>query len=168
MGAFFTNIQIRRGPDVSAGTIERILDSMAGAAGMERCLGDQPADRTIVVRGGPGDWVSVYDEATEGQDTKLLDGLAKALSQGTNTHAVAVLVHDSDVLRLALFENGKGGLRMVEGGPGENPAAGWAVCPDDGRDFASLLEAALKRMEGGAEDALRKGEEEWTATGSLS
>ena len=69
---------------------------------------------------------------------------------------------------MSLFEKGKGGLRMVEGGPGENPDAGWAVCPDDGRDYASLLEAAMKRMESGAGGPSREGEEEWTATGSLS
>jgi hypothetical protein len=69
---------------------------------------------------------------------------------------------------MSLFEKGKGGLRMIEGSPGENPDAGWAVCPDDGRDYASLLGAAIERMQGGAEDPLRKGEKEWTATGSLS
>lgn len=69
---------------------------------------------------------------------------------------------------MTLFENGKGGLRIIEGDPGENPDAGWAVCPDDGRDYASLLGAAMGRMEGGAGEPLRKGEKEWTATGSLS
>ncbi len=69
---------------------------------------------------------------------------------------------------MSLFENGRGGLRIMEGNPGENPDAGWAVCPDDGREYASLLEAALKRMEVGAGEPFRKGEKEWTATGSLS
>jgi hypothetical protein len=69
---------------------------------------------------------------------------------------------------MSLFENGRGGLRMIEGNPGEIPDTGWAFCPDDGRDYASLLGAALERMNGGAGDPLRKGEKEWTATGSLS
>jgi signal transduction histidine kinase len=69
---------------------------------------------------------------------------------------------------MSLFGNGSGSLRIIDGGPGENPDTGWAVCPDDGRDYASLLEAALERMNGGAGVPLRKGEKEWTATGSLS
>jgi signal transduction histidine kinase len=69
---------------------------------------------------------------------------------------------------MSIFENGRGGLRILDGNPGENPDAGWAVCPDDGREYASLLEAALERMEVGAGEPLRKGEKEWTATGSLS
>jgi hypothetical protein len=69
---------------------------------------------------------------------------------------------------MSLFENGRGGLRILDGNPGEHPGAGWAVCPDDGREYASLLEAALERMEVGAGELLRKGEKEWTATGSLS
>ena len=69
---------------------------------------------------------------------------------------------------MSLFERGRGGLRMIEGVPGENPDAGWAVCPDDGRDYAALLKTALERMNGEAEQTLRKGEKEWTATGSLS
>jgi signal transduction histidine kinase len=69
---------------------------------------------------------------------------------------------------MALFEKGKGGLRLIDGDRGENPFVGWAYCPDDGRDYASLLNAALERMNGGADRPLRKGEKEWTATGSLS
>ncbi len=69
---------------------------------------------------------------------------------------------------MSLFENGRGGLRMMEGNAGENPDTGWAVCPDDGRDYASLLKIALERMEVGVGEPLRKGEKEWTATGSLS
>ena len=69
---------------------------------------------------------------------------------------------------MSLFENGSGGLRLIEGRPGENPVAGWGICPDDGRNYASLLEAAMKRITGGAAGPLRKGEKEWTATGSLS
>ena len=69
---------------------------------------------------------------------------------------------------MSLFENGRGGLRMIEGSPGENPDAGWAVCPDDGRDYASLLAEALERMKSGAGKPLREGVKEWTATGFSS
>ncbi len=69
---------------------------------------------------------------------------------------------------MSLFEKGRGGLRMIEGNPGENPDAGWAACPDAGRDYASLLNAALERMRSGAGEPLRKGVTEWTATGFSS
>ena len=69
---------------------------------------------------------------------------------------------------MSLFEKGRGGLRMIEGDPGENPDAGWAVCPDDGRDYASLLDVALERMRDGAGEPLRKGVTEWSATGFSS
>ncbi len=65
---------------------------------------------------------------------------------------------------MLLFEKGRGGLRVIEGNPGETPDAGWAACPDDGRDYASLLDAALERMRSGAGEPLRKGVTEWTAT----
>jgi hypothetical protein len=69
---------------------------------------------------------------------------------------------------MALFENGRDGLRLIEGDPGENPDVAWASCPDDGRDYASLLDAALERMRSGASESLREGVKEWTATGFSS
>ena len=69
---------------------------------------------------------------------------------------------------MSLFEKGRGGLRMIEGNPGEYPDAGCASCPDDGRDYASLLNAALERMKSRAGEPLWKGVKEWTATGFSS
>jgi signal transduction histidine kinase len=69
---------------------------------------------------------------------------------------------------MTMFENGRGGLRMVQNDPVDNLEIGWAVCPDDGKDYASLLSVAIDRINGGAGEPLRKGVKEWTGTGSLS
>lgn len=107
MGAFFTNVQVRRGPNTSTSHVLDALRALAQEEGMRPCSGDEDPDRTIVVRAGPGVWLSVYDEATEDQDSAKLDALGKRLSMATATPTVTVLVHDSDVLMLALFRDGK-------------------------------------------------------------
>jgi len=108
MGSFFTNVQVRRGPNTSLEIIEAALDAFAAHAVMVRGAPDADAyDRTIVVRAGDGDWISVYDEATEDQDTMGLDALAAILSVATQSTTVSILVHDSDVLLMGLFEGGK-------------------------------------------------------------
>jgi hypothetical protein len=107
MGSYFTNVQVHA----------RRLDAMArdGVSGVLRSLlsdegfvpaGGGTADRTILVDAG-NDWISVYDEATEEQDQKVLDRLALGLSKLLDTETVAVLVHDSDVLELRLFRSGE-------------------------------------------------------------
>jgi hypothetical protein len=108
MGSFFTNVQVRRGPHTSLETIEAAVDALAAQAGMVRGEPDGDAyDRIIVVRAGEGDWISVYDEATEDQDTTGLDMLAGILSAATLSTTVSILVHHSDVLLMGLFVGGK-------------------------------------------------------------
>jgi hypothetical protein len=76
MGAFFTNLQVlvpasRSMADVAAQLDERI-DSIAGRAGLRRASADEPADRHIAIV-ADGRWISISDEATEGQDQEQLD-----------------------------------------------------------------------------------------------
>ena len=78
------------------------------------CGEDIEADRTVIV-GPPGRWLAVYDEATESQDLKALDGLAQDLSRGTGGPAVAILVHDSSELYLRLFSAGASADRIQIG-----------------------------------------------------
>jgi len=108
MGSFFTNIHIRRGPKASLETIEAALDKLAKKNGLGRCAENAAKiDRTIIIRFGESPWISLYDEATEDQDSNKLDVLGQALSESTQSSVVSVLVHDSDVLLLGLFEKGK-------------------------------------------------------------
>lgn len=67
---------------------------------------NEEADRSILV-GPQGPWIAVYDEDTEEQNEEKLDRLAKHLSTTLDSSAITVLVHDSDVLLLGLFENGR-------------------------------------------------------------
>lgn len=108
MGSFFTGIHIRRGAKSSVETIESTLDKLAKKSGLERCVDDAPKiDRTVIIRAADGPWIHVYDEATEDQDSDKLDALGEAFSESTQSSVVSVLVHDSDVLLLGLFEKGK-------------------------------------------------------------
>src|SRR5580658_5995687 len=109
MGSFFTNVHVRApaGEEESTRiTILEVVSRLAADNGLvPSAEGEQP-DRSIVVGRG-GAWIGVFDEATESQDVRLLDALAKALSEATGCPALAALVHDSDHLLLYLFEGGK-------------------------------------------------------------
>jgi hypothetical protein len=116
MGSFFTNVQLLRAGRLASAPrpaqVAAIADAIkqaALAAGFVEADPAGKADRTILVGGGDGDgrWLTIYDSATEDQDDKALDALASALSARLETSAVTVLVHDSDVLELRLFEAGK-------------------------------------------------------------
>lgn len=104
MGSFFTNVQVQ------TRDAERVLALVSKANGYRAPREGETPDRTIVVRSS-GEWTSVYDELTEGQDRRVLDALAATLSKELKTRALTVLVHDSDVLLLSLFEGGKARTR---------------------------------------------------------
>lgn len=90
MGAFFTNLQARAN------------DPAAVAAALEPLLG---ADLAWMSRSQNG-WVSIYPESTEGQDARVLEGLASGLSATLGAPVLGILIHDSDVLHLWAFANG--------------------------------------------------------------
>ena len=116
MGAFFTNVQVHTGGRAAAAVRAAVLASLRrrlDAEGFEALpaaatAADADADRTILVGpAGPEPWIAVFDEATEGQREAELDRLAAALSQDVGGASVGVLVHDSDVLALRLFRDGR-------------------------------------------------------------
>ena len=83
MGASFTNVQVRSPEGREQPTRDAIVSELAAQAskqGFVACEEAAAAERTVLV-GPPGRWIGVYDEATESQDTALLDALAKALSK---------------------------------------------------------------------------------------
>jgi len=112
MGSFFTNVQVFAGTaprgreDEIHGAIVASLRADAKAKGLSAASADEQADRTIFV-GPPGRWISVYDEASESQSLDVLDELAGTLSRATGCPTLGILVHDSDVLILRLFEAGE-------------------------------------------------------------
>jgi hypothetical protein len=110
LGAFFTNLQVHRpGPGGAAGqdAVVRALRQHLGVRYAEAAAGEEP-DRVILVGPpGAGGWVPVFDEESEGQDEGVLHGLARPISRETGGAVVTVLVHDSDVAYLRLFERGE-------------------------------------------------------------
>jgi hypothetical protein len=110
MGRFFTNVHVRaseRSSDARA-AIVAVLESRAAADGLHAVGPAESFDRLVAIGLASGSpWIAVADEATESQDVSTLEDLAKRLSRTIHGHAVSVLVHDSDVLDLRLFENGR-------------------------------------------------------------
>ena len=109
MGAFFTNVQIRIPagvePYVLANQLRGLVEHRLGDDGLVPAADGEPADREILIV--PGDrWLAFYDARTEDQDNRV-EVWARDISQAFDTDAFSVLVHDSDVLALALFERGK-------------------------------------------------------------
>lgn len=105
MGSFFTSVQIRCPAPLGLDQVTLALEGLMAARGMTPVADAAAADRTMLID-LQGDWVSVYDEVCDGQDQGELAQLASALSRAFSTHAVTILVHDSDVLLLGLFRDG--------------------------------------------------------------
>ncbi len=107
MGAFFSNVQVRTD---RVGFEKIVAELRADAASRDMSEVDEAGDpdRTVlVVPPGAGGFVSVYDEATESQDARVLDALGALVSRAAEGSAFTVLVHDSDVLALTLFASGE-------------------------------------------------------------
>jgi hypothetical protein len=88
MGTSYTNITLR-GPD---------RDQVA------QCL--KQMKRTAYVSPTTDGYTVVYDKANDNQDDADLMGLASQLSAAFECPALAVLVHDSDILAYWLFDEG--------------------------------------------------------------
>ena len=110
MGSFFTNVQVRvdaREPEQSRRRIVAALRQWMTASGYIEVHDEDNRERTFLV--GPvtkHPWITIYDSATEGQSDSVLSELTTVLSAAMRGVAIAVLMHDSDVLELTLFEQG--------------------------------------------------------------
>jgi len=103
MGAFFTSVQVHS-DDLAA--VLSALRADAREDGFDE-LGDaEGADRSVIVLPAEAGWISIYDQASEGQDVTVLEQSAERVSAALRTHCVTILVHDSDVLDLRLFRDG--------------------------------------------------------------
>jgi hypothetical protein len=111
MGSYLTNVQIfaSESPveDVRAAIIAA-LRSRAADVGLveDATLADDHAEQVIMIGpAGPEPWIAVYDKLTEDQDPESLSELGSALSR-VSAAARTVLVHDSDILQLGLYQDG--------------------------------------------------------------
>ena len=104
MGSFYTNVHVRITGDRSIARegIVSALRELARQRGMVD-VATSDADRTLAITSGR-DWISVYDSETEARDPATLRALAGAVARAAAGHAVSILVHDSDVVDLRLFD----------------------------------------------------------------
>jgi hypothetical protein len=110
MGGFFTNVQVRVGdrpPDQLRRAIINALQTWALANDFAQSDGTRKVDRTIIVGMADGLWIPVYDELAEFQYDGLLLDLCTILSASTDSAVIGILVHDSDILYIPLFEHGR-------------------------------------------------------------
>jgi hypothetical protein len=107
MGAFITAVHAKTGTGHNPESLTSAIAELMAKSGFD-VVDDGEADRTVVIVGpGADGWISIYDEGTEGQDERELVALAQLASKVTGAPAITVLVHDSDVLQLGLFESGR-------------------------------------------------------------
>jgi hypothetical protein len=109
VGAFFTNVQVHvaagRDPrQVAQLVLDHVGEHLIGE-GFRLANDGEDSDRELVIIWGPA-WVSFYDQYSEDQSGTATEW-ARWLSETLDLDALSVLVHDSDVLDLALFAHGK-------------------------------------------------------------
>ena len=108
MGATFVNIQVyTRNADTRArlDEVQACLRSVLHEDGLLPVEADQASDRTILVAAGKN-WIGVYDELCDEQLQDVASRLASELSRQLETQAITIVMHDSDVLWLELFDSG--------------------------------------------------------------
>jgi hypothetical protein len=137
MGAFFTNFQVyRKDGTQAADLILHVLAAIkeeAASSGFVETKGSAACERSVLVASSKGSrWITVYDQATEDQDEKKFSALGQTLSKKLSEFVASVLVHDSDILHVDLFNDGQcvNVFRSLpKGYPGETVATtfdGWA------------------------------------------
>ena len=108
MGSTFSNIQVHtHGRDSSAlleGVVALLYKTLR-ADGFLPAETEQSCDRSILLAVGPT-WIGVYDELCDEPCQDVAERLASELSRQLATHVLTILVYDSDVLDLALFDSG--------------------------------------------------------------
>jgi hypothetical protein len=89
MGSFYTNVTLR------TTNRDKVIETL------------READREAYVSKPQKGGIVVYDNETEDQDIEVLRELADSLSTALRCPALAVLIHDDDVLVYTLHESGK-------------------------------------------------------------
>ena|GEM_PF-2301422 len=111
MGQFFTNVQLYSPQSITAADGEKLALIIRGlliSQGYEEVSALNQAEHRLVYIGykEAGNWFTVLDSITEGQDPELLDQTARMLSSASNLTAISILVHDGDRLQMSLFNQG--------------------------------------------------------------
>ncbi|MFC5530416.1 hypothetical protein [Cohnella yongneupensis] len=110
MGTFLSNIQVFAAEHDRIKLLEELAltlrDSLVESEYEET---DDPAsaDRSILVQLSSDRWISVYDQKLDEQDIDAMDRLGAVISARAGVPTVGSVVHDSDLLLLRLYRNGR-------------------------------------------------------------
>jgi len=110
VGTFVSNLQVftHGEPAAAREQVRAALSEFAASNGLTETADAAEADRTFVIAWSSATpWLTVYDEAIDSQDVRVIESVAAAVSASSGLKAVSVLLHDGDDLDLRLFTNGK-------------------------------------------------------------
>lgn len=110
MGTFLSNIQVFTGVQDSTKLLEELV-----LAVRNRLVGDEyeetdnaeSVDRSLILQISSDRWISVYDQRLDEQDMDAMDTLGTSISASAGVPAIGSLVHDSDLLFMRLYRNGR-------------------------------------------------------------
>ncbi|MNB92974.1 hypothetical protein D3C75_400880 [compost metagenome] len=116
LGTFLSNIQVFIGAKNSVELLEEVMLAIKG-----RLIGTEyveasdadSADRSLIINVSSDRWISVYDQKLDEQDIDDLDALGIAISDRAEVPAVGSIVHDSDLLIMRLYKNGRTADTMI-------------------------------------------------------
>jgi len=110
LGTFLSNIQVFTGVQDSAKLLEELVlavrDRLVGAE-YEETDDAESADRSLILQLSSDRWISVYDQRLDEQDMDAMDVLGTTISARAGVPAVGSVVHDSDLLLMRLYRNGR-------------------------------------------------------------
>ncbi|WP_379129719.1 hypothetical protein [Paenibacillus sp. sgz500958] len=116
MGSFLSNIQVFTGLKDSAMLLEELVlavrDSISGIE-YEETEDAELADRSLILQVSSERWISIYDQRLDVQDIDEMDALGAFISARVGVPAVGSVVHDSDLLLMRLYRNGRNADTMI-------------------------------------------------------
>ncbi|RAP75701.1 hypothetical protein [Paenibacillus montanisoli] len=109
MGTFLSNIQVFSGALNSSKLMNELVlairDSLDGGL-YEETDDAESADRSLILHVSSDRWISLYDQKLDEQHLDEMDALGKAISR-VGVSAVGSVLHDSDLLVMRLYQNGR-------------------------------------------------------------
>ncbi|BBI35875.1 hypothetical protein [Cohnella abietis] len=110
MGTFLSNIQVFTGLQDSVKLLEELVltvrDRLVGSE-YEETDDAKLADRSLILQISSDRWISIYDQRLDEQDMDAMDMLGAAISARAGVSVVGSIVHDSDLLLMRLYRNGR-------------------------------------------------------------
>ena len=103
MGAYFSNLQIRKTKELDTDKIKEAVSALMEKSRYKAVSNQEEADVTVIIFNGDSPWVSVCSDGIEIYDDKTSEALLRPLSAELDTDVMAVSCFDSDYLLLNLI-----------------------------------------------------------------